>query len=181
MFGTTAAGVVKSTIASASASVATSSWPASTSAGPEHPPTLPISGDGGVWPLRMILTRRAPASGSPLERREEVLLARPDPGRREPFGREQLGRERGDGLGVDRVDLGDQRGRATGSPMSVTSDFPSRVIRAEVDSIESSSRPFRFSWARFSSPCRRFPAAMSAICSTVISSASARFSSRVPT
>ena len=41
-FGTTAAGVVKSTIASASASVATSSCPAASSAGPSTAPTFPV-------------------------------------------------------------------------------------------------------------------------------------------
>ena len=58
--------------------------------------------------------------------------------------------------------------------------MPSRFIRVEVDSIESRMRPFRFSFARSSSRAERFPAAMSAICSEVIASASARLSSRVP-
>ena len=47
VFGTTASGVVKSTIASASASVATSSCPASRARGPRIAPTFPISGEGG--------------------------------------------------------------------------------------------------------------------------------------
>ena len=38
--------------------------------------------------------------------------------------------------------------------MSVISDLPSRLIRFDVDSIESSIRPFRFSFARSSSPLR---------------------------
>ena len=44
------------------------------------------------------------------------------------------------------------------SSVSVISDFPSRLIRFEVDSIESSIRPFRFSFARSSSPGRTLPA-----------------------
>ena len=36
-------------------------------------------------------------------------------------------------------------------------------MRADVDSIESMIRPFRFSFARSTSASRRFPAAMSAI------------------
>ena len=43
------------------------------------------------------------------------------------------------------------------SSVSVTSDLPSRLIRFEVDSIESGIRPFRFSFARSSSPGRRCP------------------------
>ena len=67
------------------------------------------------------------------------------------------------------------------SSVSVISDRPSRLIRFEVDSIESAIRPFRFSFARSSSRSRRLPAAMSAICSATISRQAARFSSRVPT
>src|SRR4051794_22643435 len=62
-FGTTAPGAVKSTIASASASVSTSSCPASTSAGPSTAPTLPISGEGGLWPYSRIFIRSSAASG----------------------------------------------------------------------------------------------------------------------
>src|SRR5438876_3388247 len=66
------------------------------------------------------------------------------------------------------------------SSVSEISDFPSRLIRFEVDSIESMIRPFMFSFARASSSGRRLPAAMSAICSRVISRQSRKFSSRVP-
>ena len=55
------------------------------------------------------------------------------------------------------------------SSVSEISDLPSRLIRFDVDSIESMIRPLRFSFARSSSPVRRLPAAMSAICSTQIS------------
>jgi len=64
--------------------------------------------------------------------------------------------------------------------VSEISDFPSRLIWFEVDSIESIILPFRFSFARSSSAGPRFPALMSAICSRVISRHSRRFSSRVP-
>src|SRR5207302_2856071 len=63
------------------------------------------------------------------------------------------------------------------SSVSVTTDLPSRVIRFEVDSIESMIRPFRFSFARSSSRGRRLPAAISAICSAQISRQAATFSS----
>ena len=49
------------------------------------------------------------------------------------------------------------------SSVSVISERPSRLIRFDVDSIESAIRPFRFSFARSSSRSRRLPAAMSAI------------------
>ena len=67
------------------------------------------------------------------------------------------------------------------SSVSVTIDFPSRVIRFEVDSIASISRPLMFSFARSSSASGTFPAAMSASCSATIAKQSSRFSSRVPT
>ena len=67
------------------------------------------------------------------------------------------------------------------SSVSVTSDLPSRLIRFEVDSIDSMIRPFRFSFARSSSRGRRLPAATSASCSAQISTQAATFSSRVPT
>jgi hypothetical protein len=63
----------------------------------------------------------------------------------------------------------------------VISDLPSRLIRFDVDSIESRIRPLRFSFARSSSPLRSLPSATSAICSFAISRQSARFSARVPT
>ena len=63
----------------------------------------------------------------------------------------------------------------------MTSDFPSRLMRFEVDSSERTIRPLRFSFARSSSPLRSRPAAISPICSTQISTHVARFSSRVPT
>ena len=66
------------------------------------------------------------------------------------------------------------------SSVSVTSDFPSRLIRFDVDSIDSMIRPLRFSLARVISSLRRLPAAMSASCSPVISRHGDRFSSRVP-
>ena len=44
--------------------------------------------------------------------------------------------------------------------MSEMSDLPSRLIRFDVDSIESMIRPLRLSFARSSSPARRLPAAM---------------------
>ena len=47
--------------------------------------------------------------------------------------------------------------------MSVISDFPRRLIRFAVDSIESTIRPFRFSFARSSSFVAQLPPAMSAI------------------
>ena len=65
--------------------------------------------------------------------------------------------------------------------VSVISDLPSRLIRFEVDSMESSIRPFRFSFARSSSPGRTFPAETSASSRATISKHSTRFSSRVPT
>ena len=65
--------------------------------------------------------------------------------------------------------------------MSPISDLPSRLIRFDVDSIESVIRPLRLSFARSSSPARSLPAAISPICSTVISTQASRFSSRVPT
>ena len=52
---------VKSTIASASPSVATSSCPAASSAGPSTAPTLPISGEGGRCPFSRIFTPRGRA------------------------------------------------------------------------------------------------------------------------
>src|SRR5439155_3292466 len=67
------------------------------------------------------------------------------------------------------------------SSVSVISDFPSRLIRFDVASIESRMRPFRFSFARSSSPLRSLPSAISLICSLAISRQSARFSARVPT
>ena len=67
------------------------------------------------------------------------------------------------------------------SSVSEISDFPSRLIRFEVDSIESMIRPLRFSFARSSSSARKFPAAISAICSLAISRQVVRLSSRVPT
>ena len=67
------------------------------------------------------------------------------------------------------------------SSVSVITDLPSRLIRFDVDSIESMILPLRLSCARSSSPGRRLPAAMSAICSFAISRQSARFSERVPT
>ena len=66
------------------------------------------------------------------------------------------------------------------SSVSVISDFPSRLMRVEVDSIESMIRPLRFSLARWSSS-GRLPAAISPICSLTISKQAARLSSRVPT
>src|SRR5215207_9787013 len=65
--------------------------------------------------------------------------------------------------------------------VSVISDLPRRLIRFEVDSIESRIRPLRFSFARSSSLALRLPAATSAICSAAIARHSSRFSSRVPT
>jgi hypothetical protein len=67
------------------------------------------------------------------------------------------------------------------SSVSEMSDLPSRLIRFDVDSIESMIRPLRLSFARSSSPVRSEPAAISAICSTQISTHCSRFSSRVPT
>ena len=67
------------------------------------------------------------------------------------------------------------------SSLFVISDFPSLVIRFDVDSIESMIRPFRFSFALAISSGRRLPAAMSASCSPAISTQGPRFSSRVPT
>ena len=67
------------------------------------------------------------------------------------------------------------------SSVSVISDLPRRVMRFEVDSMESMIRPLRFSFARAISSGRRLPAAMSASCSAAISTHGPRFSSRVPT
>ncbi len=67
------------------------------------------------------------------------------------------------------------------SSVSAMSDLPSRLIRFEVDSIESMIRPLRLSFARSSSPLRSLPAAISPTCSTQISTQAERFSSRVPT
>src|SRR5205807_2248679 len=67
------------------------------------------------------------------------------------------------------------------SSVSEISDLPSRLIRLEVDSIDSMIRPFRLSFARSSSPARNVPLAISPICSTQMSTHAARFSSRVPT
>ena len=50
--------------------------------------------------------------------------------------------------------------------MSLISDLPSRLIRFDVDSIESMIRPLRFSFARSSSPLRSLPSATSPICSS---------------
>ena len=66
------------------------------------------------------------------------------------------------------------------SSVSVISDLPSRLMRLEVDSIESRIRPFRFSFARASSSGRTLPPAMSAICSLAISRQAETLSSRVP-
>jgi len=66
------------------------------------------------------------------------------------------------------------------SSLSEMSDLPSRLIRFEVDSIESMIRPLRLSFARSSSPLRNVPAAISPICSEQISMHGAMFSSRVP-
>ncbi len=67
------------------------------------------------------------------------------------------------------------------SSVSVMSDLPSRVIRFDVDSIDSMMRPLRLSFARASSPFRSRPAEISPICSEQISTHVARFSSLVPT
>ena len=61
------------------------------------------------------------------------------------------------------------------------SDLPSRLMRFDVDSIESMIRPLMLSFARASSPFRNLPDAISPICSVQISTHDARFSSRVPT
>jgi hypothetical protein len=67
------------------------------------------------------------------------------------------------------------------SSVSEMSDLPSRLIRFDVDSIESMIRPLRLSFARSSSPCLSRPALISPICSTQMSMHCGRFSSRVPT
>src|SRR4051812_16418635 len=131
-FGTTAAGAVKSIIASASASSTTSSCPASTSAGPRTAPTLPISGEGGLWPCRRIFIRSssssvhgwrrrrtperssrvlksAPASGASSrarERRRDLFERLEEPlfVRADPCRREAVGREQ------RRGELGDELG-----------------------------------------------------------------------
>ena len=66
------------------------------------------------------------------------------------------------------------------SSVSVITDLPRRLIRFDVDSIESMIRPFRFSFARCSSSGRSLPAAISPICSLAISRQGPRLSSRVP-
>ena len=63
----------------------------------------------------------------------------------------------------------------------MTSDFPSLLIRFDVDSSASIIRPLRFSLARSSSPGRMLPAEMSATSSATISRHGATFSARVPT
>ena len=126
-------------------------------------------------------SRRGRSGGSSCRARErrrhaldglqEPLLARPDPGSREALGREQRRR---------RARRHDSASTASTSAItrsseriseSVTSDFPSRFMWVEVDSIESRTAPLRFSFARSSSRRETLPAAMSAICSTAIASA----------
>ena len=111
---------------------------------------------------------------------EEALLARPDPGGRELLGREQQRGEPATASGGTASTSAMIRSNESSS-VSVISDLPSRLIRFEVDSVESMIRPLMLSFARSSSASRRLPAAMSAICSAVISRQAARFSSRVPT
>ena len=65
--------------------------------------------------------------------------------------------------------------------MSVTSDFPSRLMRFEVDSSERTIRPLRFSFARSSSPLREPAGRDLADLLDADLDAAARFSSRVPT
>src|SRR6266508_2591757 len=67
------------------------------------------------------------------------------------------------------------------SSLSVMRDFPSRLIRFEVSSMDSMIRPLRFSFARVTSSSLTSPADTLAICSERISRHSRRFSSRVPT
>ena len=65
--------------------------------------------------------------------------------------------------------------------MSAISDLPSRLIRVDVDSIESSDAALEVLLRALELPARSRPAAISAICSTVISTHASRLSSRVPT
>ena len=89
----------------------------------------------------------------PPHRVAEPLLARADPGSRELLGREQDAGELGHGIGRT-ASISAAIRSIESSSVSVISDFPSRLIRFDVDSIESRMRPFRFSFARSSSPLR---------------------------
>jgi hypothetical protein len=113
------------------------------------------------------------------QRLAEPLRIGADACGRESLRREQLARERRNRLGVDRVDLGADTVERQDS-VSVSTDFPSRLARFEVDSIESMIRPFRFSLARASSAASKPPSAITWNWSAMMRMHSARLSSRVP-
>ena len=133
-------------------------------------------------PLSRIFTRARASDGvtrSSASRNRSSLG--PDAGRRQPLRREQRCGELGDRRGLDRVDLGDQplereQLRVGDQRLAEPVHARRRRLHREQDRGPSGSP-----WRALSSRSGTLPAAMSAICSAAIASASARLSSRVPT
>ena len=121
------------------------------------PPSFPSAPKNAIFTPQP--ARPASVLARPTAARNRVLVG-PDAGRGEPLRRQQRRGELGELVGLDRLDLRHDRSSVRSS-VSVTSDFPSRLIRFEVDSSERTIRPLRLSFARSSSPLRSRPAAIS--------------------